>query len=97
MDLEQVISQFHVVIVEDIIDTGRTLNDIINMLKVRNPLSLHVVALLDKPSRREVDFVPDYCGLQIPDKFVVGYGLDYNEYYRDLPYVGILKPEVYSK
>ncbi|MBQ7319741.1 MAG: hypoxanthine phosphoribosyltransferase [Clostridia bacterium] len=87
MDLEQDISQFHVVIVEDIIDTGRTLNDIINMLKVRNPLSLHVVALLDKPSRRLVDFKADLALFTIPDHFVIGYGLDCAEYYRNLPYI----------
>ena len=87
MDLEQDISQFHVVIVEDIIDTGRTLNDIINMLKVRNPLSLHVVALLDKPSRRLVDFEADLALFTIPDHFVIGYGLDCAEYYRNLPYI----------
>ena len=87
MDLGQDISQFHVVIVEDIIDTGRTLNDIINMLKVRNPLSLHVVALLDKPSRRLVDFKADLALFTIPDHFVIGYGLDCAEYYRNLPYI----------
>lgn len=74
-------------IVEDIIDTGRTLNDIINMLKVRNPLSLHVVALLDKPSRRLVDFKADLALFTIPDHFVIGYGLDCAEYYRNLPYI----------
>lgn len=87
MDLEQDISHFHVVIVEDIIDTGRTLNDIVNMLKTRNPLSLHVVALLDKPSRRLVDFKADLALFTIPDHFVIGYGLDCAEYYRNLPYI----------
>ena len=87
MDLEQDISQYHVVIVEDIIDTGRTLNDIVKMLKLRNPLSLHVVTLLDKPSRRVVDFKADISLFTIPDHFVIGYGLDCGEYFRNLPYV----------
>ena len=87
MDLEQDISNYHVVIVEDIIDTGRTLNDIVKMLKQRNPLSLHVFTLLDKPSRRLVEFEPDYALFTIPDHFVIGYGLDCGEYYRNLPYI----------
>ena len=87
MDLDQDISNYHVVIVEDIIDTGRTLNDIVKMLKQRNPLSLHVFTLLDKPSRRLVEFEPDYALFTIPDHFVIGYGLDCGEYYRNLPYI----------
>ena len=87
MDLEQDISGYHVVIVEDIIDTGRTLNDVVNLLKTRNPLSLRVVTLLDKPSRRLVDFTPDLSLFTIPDHFVIGYGLDCGEYYRNLPYI----------
>ena len=87
MDLEQDISQYHVVIVEDIIDTGRTLNDIVKLLKARNPLSLHVVTLLDKPSRRIVDFKADISLFTIPDHFVIGYGLDCGEIYRNLPYI----------
>ena len=87
MDLEQDISNYHVIIVEDIIDTGRTLNDIVNMLKLRNPLSLKVVTLLDKPSRRVVDFKADVSLFTIPDHFVIGYGLDCGEYYRNLPYI----------
>jgi hypoxanthine phosphoribosyltransferase len=86
-----------VLLVEDIVDSGRTLSMLTALFRERNVHSIRTCTMLDKPSRREVDFVPDYCGMQIPDKFVVGYGLDYNEYYRDLPYVGILKPEVYSK
>ena len=86
-----------VLLIEDIVDSGRTLSMLTALFRERNAHSIRTCTMLDKPSRREVDFVPDYCGLQIPDKFVVGYGLDYNEYYRDLPYVGILKPEVYSK
>ena len=87
MDLEQDISQYHVVIVEDIVDTGRTLSDIVNMLKTRGPISLHVVTLLDKPSRRLVDFKADISLFTIPDHFVIGYGLDCGEYYRNLPYI----------
>lgn len=87
MDLAQDISKYHVVILEDIIDTGRTLNDIVALLKSRNPLSLHVIALLDKPSRRVVDFQPDMALFTIPDHFVIGYGLDCAEYYRNLPYI----------
>lgn len=87
MDLEQDISKYHVVIVEDIIDTGRTLNDVVNLLKTRNPLSLNVVTLLDKPSRRVVDFKADIALFTIPDHFVIGYGLDCGEYYRNLPYI----------
>jgi hypoxanthine phosphoribosyltransferase len=87
MDLEQDISRYHVIIVEDIIDTGRTLNDVVELLKTRNPLSLKVVTLLDKPSRRLVDFKADISLFTIPDYFVIGYGLDCGEYYRNLPYI----------
>lgn len=87
MDLEQDISKYHVIIVEDIIDTGRTLNDVVMLLKARNPLSLKVVTLLDKPSRRKVDFKADVSLFTIPDHFVIGYGLDCGEYYRNLPYI----------
>jgi hypoxanthine phosphoribosyltransferase len=87
MDIDQDISQYNVVIVEDIVDTGRTLKDVVAMLKERKPLSLHVVTLLDKPSRRIVDFNPDVSLFTIPDFFVIGYGLDCAEYYRSLPYI----------
>ena len=87
MDLDRDVSGYHVVIVEDIIDTGRTLNDIVRMLRLRNPISLHVVTLLDKPSRRLVDFNADFSLFTIPDHFVIGYGLDCGEYYRNLPYI----------
>ena len=87
LDLEQDISKYHVIIVEDIIDTGRTLNDIIKMLKARNPLSLKILTLLDKPSRRVVDLKADVSLFTIPDLFVIGYGLDCGEFYRNLPYV----------
>lgn len=85
-----------VLLVEDIVDSGRTLSMLTGLFRERRVHSVRSCTMLDKPSRREVDFVPDYRGLEIPDKFVVGYGLDYNEYYRDLPYVGILRPEVYA-
>ena len=87
MDLDQDVKDYHVVIVEDIIDTGRTLNDIAKLLRARNPLSLHIVTLLDKPSRRVVDLKADYSLFTIPDYFVIGYGLDCAEYYRNLPYI----------
>lgn len=83
-------------IIEDIIDSGRTLSYLTGYLKHKGAKSVRTCTLLDKPSRRTVDFTPDYIGLEIPDEFVVGYGLDYAEKYRALPYVGILKPEVYN-
>ncbi len=86
-----------IIIVEDIIDSGRTLSHLTEYLKLKGAHSVKTCTLLDKPSRREVEFEPDYTGKIIPDKFVVGFGLDYNEMYRALPYVGILKPEVYEK
>lgn len=87
MDLTQDVSKYHVFIVEDIIDTGRTLNEILKILKIRNPLSLEIITLLDKPDRRIVDLKADYSLFTIPDYFVIGYGLDYGEYYRNLPYI----------
>lgn len=87
MDLQQDISKYNVIIIEDIIDTGRTLNDIVKLLKSRNPASLKVITLLDKPERRIVDFKADYSLFTIPDYFVIGYGLDCGEYYRNLPYI----------
>ena len=87
MDLDQDVSQYHLVIVEDIIDTGRTLHSLIKMLETRNPISLNVVTLLDKPSRRTVDLNADISLFTIPDCFVIGYGLDCAEYYRNLPYI----------
>ncbi len=87
MDLDQDISKYHVIIVEDIIDTGRTLSDVIKLLKARNPLSLKVVTLLDKPDRRLVDLKADVSLFTIPDHFVIGYGLDCAEIYRNLPYI----------
>ena len=89
----------HVVILEDIFDTGNSLNFTYNHLLAKNPASLRICTLLDKPERRNpaVTLQPDYTGFVIPNEFVVGYGLDYNEHYRNLPYVGVLKPEVYTK
>ena len=90
------LENYNILIVEDIVDSGRTLQRLTQLLRNRNANCVKTCTLLDKPSRREVDFTPDYSGKTIPDEFVVGYGLDYNEKYRNLPYVGILKCEVYS-
>lgn len=90
------LEQYDLLIIEDIVDSGRTLSRLTQLLKNRNANSVRTCTLLDKPSRREVDFTPDYCGTQIADEFVIGYGLDYNEKYRNLPFVGILKREIYS-
>jgi hypoxanthine phosphoribosyltransferase len=87
----------NVLIIEDIVDSGKTLSHLVRYLKERGAASVKTCALLDKPERRTVGYNPDYRGKIIPDKFVVGFGLDYNEKYRNLPYVGILKPEVYSE
>ncbi len=97
MDLNTNIENRHVLIVEDIIDTGRTLQYITENLGTRDPASLRICTLLNKPSRREVDIKLDYVGFDIPNEFVVGYGLDYDEIYRNIPYIGILKQEAYSK
>ncbi len=96
-DVDTSITGKHVLIVEDIMDSGLTLNHLTQLLQSRNPESMRVVCLLDKPERRECDISPDYCGFIIPNKFVVGYGLDYQGRYRQLPYVGVLKPSVYAK
>jgi hypoxanthine phosphoribosyltransferase len=95
MDLGTNIGRRDVLIVEDIVDTGLTLAYIIDNLKTRRPASLRTCALLNKQARREVDVSVDYIGFEIPDKFVVGYGLDYDEKYRNLPFIGVLKPELY--
>jgi len=95
-DLDASVEGRDVLIVEDIIDSGLTLSYLIDVLERRNALSVNVVALFDKPGRRTVDLNADYTGFTIPDAFVVGYGLDYAEKYRNLPYVGVLKPEIYS-
>ena len=85
-----------ILIVEDILDSGLTLSYIKELLESRGPRSIRIATLLDKPSRRKVDLQADYIGFSVPDEFVIGYGLDYDEKYRNLPYIGILKPEVYS-
>lgn len=95
-DLEIPLEGYDVLVVEDILDSGMTLNYLRGILKERNPKSISIATLLDKPDRRQVDITPDYVGFVIPDEFVVGYGLDYSEKYRNLPYVGVLKPSVYG-
>jgi hypoxanthine phosphoribosyltransferase len=95
-DLDIPVEGRHILIVEDIIDSGLTLSYLIDVLERRNALSITVAALFDKPARRTADLDADYKGFELPDAFVVGYGLDYAEKYRNLPYLGILKPEIYS-
>ena len=95
-DLDTDLSGKDLLIVEDILDTGLTLSYLKSMLAARNPSSIRIATLLDKPDRRKADIHADYIGYEVPDEFVVGYGLDYDEKYRNLPYVGVLKPEVYS-
>ena len=96
-DLDESITGRHVLILEDIIDTGLTLSYLIRTLMERRPASLEICTMLDKPARRLVEVPVKYVGFTIPDQFVVGYGLDYDQKFRNLPFVGILKPEVYSK
>lgn len=96
-DFDQDLAGKDVLIVEDILDTGVTLSNLKPMLMLRNPNSIKICTILNKPSRRKADIEPDYCGFNVPDEFVVGYGLDYDEKYRNLPFIGVLKPEVYSK
>lgn len=95
-DLSRDIAGRDVIIVEDILDSGVTLSYLKNYLSVRQPASIRIITLLDKPSRRKADITADYTGFEVEDAFVVGYGLDYAERYRNLPYIGILKPEVYA-
>ena len=95
-DLGQDIEGRHVIIVEDILDSGVTLSYLKHYLLGRKPASITIATLLDKPARRKSDIVADYSCFEVPDAFVVGYGLDYNEHYRNLPYLGVLKPEGYS-
>lgn len=94
-DLNMPIEGRNIILVEDIIDSGQTLSYLLRMLQERRPASIRILALLDKPDRREVDVTVDWIGFSIPNAFVVGYGLDYNEIYRNLPYIGVLKPTVY--
>ena len=96
-DLDIELADRDLLIVEDILDSGMTLDYIRQMLEQRGTKSIRICALLDKPERRQADIKADYSCFQVPDEFVVGYGLDYDEKYRNLPYVGILKPEVYTK
>jgi hypoxanthine phosphoribosyltransferase len=96
-DLDASVEGRHILIVEDIIDTGLTLNYLLDLLHRRKAASVKIVTLLDKPHHRKVNLYPDYHGFEVPDAFVVGYGLDYAEHYRNLPFVGILKPEVYKR
>ena len=95
-DLSEIIEGRHLILVEDILDSGVTLNYLKNYLMVRKLASIAVATLMDKPARRKADIYADYSCFEIPDAFVVGYGLDYNEKYRNLPYIGVLKPEIYS-
>lgn len=95
-DLNQDIEGRYLILVEDILDSGVTLNYLKNYLMVRRPASITIATLMDKPARRKADIYADYSCFEIPDAFVVGYGLDYNERYRNLPYIGVLKPEIYS-
>ena len=88
---------YDLLLVEDILDSGRTLYYLREILEKRNPASIRIATLLNKPARREADIAPDYSCFEVPDEFVVGYGLDYAEKYRNLPYIGVLKPEVYTK
>jgi len=95
-DLSEDVAGRHVILVEDILDSGVTLNYLKQYLEVRQTASIRIVTLLDKPARRKAELYADYSCFEVPDAFVVGYGLDYNERYRNLPYIGVLKPEVYS-
>ena len=97
LDLASSIEGRHVVIVEDIVDTGHTLNYILRNLSTRNPASLRVCTLLNKPSRREIEVPVDFEGFEVPNEFVMGYGLDYAEQYRNIPFIGVLKPHVYAE
>lgn len=95
-DLDETIEHRNVIIVEDIVDSGRTLDYLLRMLRQRHPATLHVCTLLDKTVCRVIPVPIDYVGFEVPDAFVVGYGLDYAEHYRQLPFIGVLKPEIYE-
>ena len=95
-DLDTSMEGKDILVVEDILDSGMTLSFLLKNLSARNPSSIRLCTLLDKPERRKVPIQPDYVGAVVPDKFIVGYGLDYAEKYRNLPYIGVLKPEIYS-
>ena len=96
-DLDLNLEGYDLLLVEDILDSGRTLYYLREILEKRNPASIRIATLLNKPARREADIAPVYSCFEVPDEFVVGYGLDYAEKYRNLPYIGVLKPEVYTK
>lgn len=96
-DLDYPLADSDVLLVEDILDSGKTLRYLVDILSKRNPKSIRIATLLDKPERREVAVNPNYTCFNVPDEFVVGYGLDYNEKYRNLPYIGVLKPSVYEQ
>lgn len=96
-DLDENLEGKDLLLVEDILDSGKTLSYITTLLKARNPASIKVCTLLDKPERREADITADYSGFPVPNEFVVGYGLDYAQKYRNLPFIGVLKREVYTK
>lgn len=96
-DLQKDITNRHIIVVEDILDSGNTLFFLKKYLMTKGAASVTIVTLLDKPARREKDVVADYAGFNVPDEFVVGYGLDYDQRYRNVPYIGVLKPEVYTK
>ena len=95
-DLDTSLEGKDVLVVEDILDSGVTLSFLLKNLRARHPESIRLCTLFDKPERRRVDIRPDYVGAQVPDEFIVGYGLDYAEKYRNLPYIGVLKPEIYA-
>lgn len=95
-DMQESIKGRHVLVIEDIIDSGRTISHLKEILEARHPLSIKVCSLLDKPSRREVEAEGDYIGFEVPNEFVVGYGLDYAGKYRNLKYIGVLKPDIYE-
>ncbi|CEG29567.1 hypoxanthine phosphoribosyltransferase [Bacillus sp. B-jedd] len=96
-DLDTSVEGRNLLIIEDIIDSGLTLSYLVELFRYRKAKSIKIVTLLDKPTGRKVDIAADYVGFEVPDAFVVGYGLDYAEKYRNLPYIGVLKPEVYNK
>ena len=95
-DIETNVHNKHVIIVDDIVDSARTIVEVLRLFETRKVASIQVACLLDKPSGRMVEFTPKYVGALVPDEFVVGYGLDYQEYYRNLPYIGVLKDEIYT-
>ena len=96
-DLQKDITDRHIIVVEDILDSGNTLSFLKKLLEAKGAASVTIVTLLDKPARREKAITADYVGFVVPDEFVVGYGLDYDQKYRNVPYIGVLKPEVYTK